>query len=446
MNKNIRNFYGVLETVSFVFLCAVAAYCVVLGTSSILTVNGFSLWSVLIAGLLVTALPAVLLRLKSICANPFMWSLLGLAGYLAIVFVRTLQNGYTAGQILPSVTGLAYFVTFPFVAAVLTSPKRAFLLSKVVMYAGFAMSVITVLFLIIFLFAKTSFKFILNFFWQKEYLNFTYISDKLCRILFVTTPLQLFSCAASVYFQVKCQHFSWCYVAITALGLVSVFITYTRALYLAAVVTAAVVVFLLLVRSSAQQKKKLLKHVLTAVLVCVLPIALFCLVAGYNYFGFAINRLTNIRQPLSPPSLSGDILQEQENNYLDATQESDEYRQQIVKELRETIAKNPVFGVGFVYQLKIINRMPEYFFLDLWAKIGLFGLALYLLPFILSIVMAVRLTLQRKSECSVLWVSVLTGMMTYSIFQPYMQVAPCVFLYVCTLAVVNSEQQTTNIE
>lgn len=446
MDKNSRKIYGVLDTVSFVLLCAIAAYCVVLGTSSILTVNGFSLWSVLITALLVTALPAVLFRFKTVCANPFMWSLLALAGYLAVVFVRTLQNGYAVGHILPSVTGLAYFVSFPFAAAVLSTPKRTALLSKVVMYAGFAMSVITVLFLIVFLFAKTPFKFILNFFWQKEYLNFTYISDKLCRILFVTTPLQLFSCAASVYFQVKSQRISWWYVTITALGLFCMFITYTRALYLAAFVTAAAVMFFLLLRSSREQKKQLVKHVLSAVLSCALLITVFSLAAGYNYFGFAINRTANIQPPLSSPSQSGDTLQEQENNYLNATQQSDEYRQQITVELREVIAKNPIFGVGFVYQLEIINRMPEYFFLDLWAKIGLFGLALYLLPFILSMVAAVRLTLHGKSKCSVLWVAVLAGMMTYSLFQPYMQVAPCVFLYACTLAAVNSEQQATDVE
>ncbi len=441
MGTNNRKFYGVLDKMSFVFLCAVAAYCVVFGTSSILTVNGFSLWSVLITALLVTALPAVLFRFKTACANPFMFSLLALAGYLAITFVRTLQNGYAVGHILPSITGLAYFVSFPFAAAVLSTPKRAALLSKVVMYAGFAMSVITVLFLIVFLFAKTPFKFVLNFFWQKEYLNFTYISEKLCRILFVTTPLQLFACAASVYFQVKSQRFSWWYVTITALGLFCMFITYTRALYLAALVTAAAVVVLLLICASREQKKQIIQHILAAVVACVLLIAAFSVAAGYNYFGFAINRTANIQPPLSSPSQSGDTLQEQENNYLNATQESDEYRQQITVELREVIAQNPVFGVGFVYQLEIINRMPEYFFLDLWAKIGLFGVALYLLPFILSIIAVIRLTLQGKSLCSVMWVAVLAGMMTYSLFQPYMQVAPCVFLYACTSAVVNGERQ-----
>ncbi len=446
MKKNNRKFYGVFDTVSFVSLCAVAAYCLVLGTSSMLTFGGFSLWSVLIAALLVTALPAILFRFKASCVNPFMCSLLALAGYLAIMFVRTLQNGYTVGNIIPAITGLAYFVTFPFVAAVLSNPKRTTLLSKVVMYSGFAMSVITVLFFVIFLFAKTPFKSILGFFWQKEYINFTYISDKLCRILFVTTPLQLFACAASVYFQAKSRRFSWWYVTITALGLFCMFITYTRALYLAAFVTAAVVVVLLLVRSTREQKIKIVKHVLAAVLICALLIAVFSLVAGYNYFGFAINRTVGTQSPMLPPSQSGDILQEQEDNYLNATQQSDEYRQQITVELREVIAKNPIFGVGFVYQLEIINRMPEYFFLDLWAKLGLFGLVLYLLPFILSVVTAIRLALQGKSMCNALWVAVLAGMLTYSVFQPYMQVAPCVFLYACTLAVVNSERSLNKSE
>lgn len=441
MEKSNRNkITAAFDTVSFVALCAVAAYCVVLGTSSILTFGGFSLWSVLIVILLATALPAVLFRFKTACANPFMCSLLALAAYLAVEFFRTLQNGYTVGNIIPAITGLAYFVTFPFVAAILSVPKRTAVLSKVVMYAGFAMSVITVLFFVVFLFAKTPFRYILNFFWQKEYINFTYISDKLCRILFVTTPLQLFSCAASVYFQIKSQRFSWWYAIVTALGLFCMFITFTRALYLAALVTAAAVIVLLLIHSSREQKKKMAKHVLAAVLICALLIAAFSLAAGYNYFGFAINRTVGTQSPMLPPSQSGDILQEQEDSYLNATQVSDEYRQQITVELREVISKNPVFGVGFVYQLEIINRMPEYFFLDLWAKIGLVGLALYLLPFILSVIVAVRLTLKKKSMCSVLWVSVLAGMLTYSLFQPYMQVAPCVFLYACTLAVVNSEQ------
>ena len=218
------------------------------------------------------------------------------------------------------------------------------------------------------------------------------------------------------------------------------FITFTRALYLAALVTAAVVIVLLLIHSSPEQKKKMAKHVLAAVLICALLIAAFSLVAGYNYFGFAINRTVGTQSSMLPPLQSGDILQEQEDIYLSATQESDEYRQQITVELHEVISKNPIFGVGFVYQLEIINRMPEYFFLDLWAKIGLVGLALYLLPFILSVIVAVRLTLKKRSMCSVLWVSVLAGMLTYSLFQPYMQVAPCVFLYACTLAVVNSER------
>lgn len=441
MEKKADTLFGIWDKIAFAVLCTLTAYCVLFGTATFFTIKGFTLWFVLIVALFVFALPSLFCRRKEVCFNIFTAVLVLLAGYMAIIFIRTMQNGHSVGSVVSAVGGLLYFTIFPFVLSVLSMKKRVEVLSKTVMYAGFAMSVMTVLFFISFLFFRKSFNGVLDIFIKQDYLNFTYISSKLCRILFVTTPLQLFSCTASVYFQVKNKTFSWLYMVITATGLFAMFITYTRALYLAALVSALVLVLFLWIKADKEQHKKLINHILTAVALCALLISLFSIAAGYNYFGFAINRTvgSGSTTPGVPSPPSGDHLQDQEDKYLFDTEVSDSYRKQIAKELYEVISQNPMFGAGFMYRLKTIQRMPEYTFLHLWAQMGLLGLALFFLPLVLGTVLLMRLVRKRRCGMSCLWVASLIGMMVYSIFQPYMQAASCIVLYSCALAVVNYE-------
>ena len=99
----------------------------------------------------------------------------------------------------------------------------------------------------------------LRVFWRFEFINFTQVSDKIARVLFVSTPFQLFGCAIPFYFQAEREKFSRFYPVVTGLGLFSILITYTRSLYLATFVTAVAVVVLTLAAVDGKKRKNVWK-------------------------------------------------------------------------------------------------------------------------------------------------------------------------------------------
>lgn len=465
-----RSPVSLLSRLAFFMLCLLMAYSASAGTGVFLHVGAVSFWRiVMLCFALFAIIPffkniSVILRMKSL------WMLLALAVIMAIEIVIGIKNGYSSSSIVQDVKSLIYFVMFPLIASVLNDKRRGRILMKVIMFASFLISIFTCVFFLLYLHLPLQFADVRDICYRAEFLNLTEISNKIVRILFVSTPFQLCACAFPFYFQLTEKKASWPYGVISGVGLFAIMISYTRALYLAAFISAITVIVVCALSAAKELRVRLFKQIAIAVLTLGIITLCSSISVKTNFFGYALERvfvgtntveeeMNNDVQHSTQDNVDASITEEQPTNnavtpevqspahseipefnteeeYLEATLVSDELRKNLRQRLIGLIKQSPVIGNGLGLTLEGRAGVPEYFFLDLWAKMGIFGLFFFLLPAGYAFFVVIKRIVQRKDALlQGIWFSVLVGLLVYAIFQPYMNNAPCILFYCCVLCV-----------
>ena len=207
-------------------------------------------------------------------------------------------------------------------------------------------------------------------------------------------------------------------------------LTYTRSLYLAA--AAALILTLILCIRMAPVKKVLLR---TAALLLLFLVMIYgqelVLKQGMIQYAFARGLNFDLDAHISIPhtwdranSSSGKI-----------TTTGDEIREETIRELKELFAKSPLIGNGLGAATEERGGADEYFYLDVLARMGVIGLALYLLPILLALI---RLLKNRRelSEFPDPWL-IMTGLAAFLIatyFNPWMNAALGIAWYALAIA------------
>lgn len=446
------------KSISFIMLCTCMAYAVFFGTSVFLSVGSISLWRMLIAATVVTAVPVVIKNFKAAVLNPFFITLAAFGAWLAVAALMGRANSHGTEFIVRDIKSFAYLSLFPITACILTDKSRLKVLLAFVMYASFALSILSTVFMLSYILLPPLSESMLRVFWRFEFINFTQVSDKIARVLFVSTPFQLFGCAIPFYFQAEREKFSRFYPVVTGLGLFSILITYTRSLYLATFVTAVSVVVLTLAAVDGKKRKNVWKHIASSAAVVAAIVLVFSLCARVNYIGYAFQRVFVTHAPgesADPGGIPGDetpgnnsnIQHEPSSNheipefndpdsYLDATKVSDAIREELKINLVKEIKKAPFTGNGLGLTINGRESLPELFMYDLAAKAGLVGLLLFFAPLFIAFV-AVAKSLKRRKHCLELyiWTGCVLGLFAYACFQPYMNNAPCMTVYSCLMSI-----------
>lgn len=444
------------KNISFFMLCACMAYAVFFGTSVFLSVGSISLWRVLIATAVVTAVPVIIKNFKAAVLNPFFIALAAFGVWLVAAALIGRAGSHDMGFIVRDIKSFAYLALFPITACILTDKSRLKVLLAVVMYASFALSILSSVFMLSYILLPPLSESMLRIFWRFEFINFTQVSDKIARVLFVSTPFQLFGCAVPFYFQAKREKFSWFYPVVTGLGLFSILITYTRSLYLAAFVAAVSVSVPVLAAVDGRKRKDIWKHIAASAAVVAAVVLVFSLCARVNYIGYAVQRVFVTRAPgdfVDPDGESGNETPgnnsstphepttkyeipefNDADSYLDATKVSDAIREDLKIGLVNEIKKSPVIGNGLGLTINGRETLPELFMYDLVAKAGFVGLLLYLAPLFIAFVVVAQ-SLKRRIHCLELyiWAGCVFGLFAYAYFQPYMNNAPCMMVYSCLM-------------
>ncbi len=139
------------------------------------------------------------------------------------------------------------------------------------------------------------------------------------------------------------------------------------------------------------------------------------------------------KNPKPPLNNSQDNSQElnDQNHYLDITQQSDQLRAVTQAELMDLIQKNPVFGNGLGASAPSrLDGLDEYFYLDVLARMGIVGLILYVLPFVF--ISAYSLKYYKKLVSNPGVVSVFCGMLGFwaiTWFNPWMNAVLGIAMY-----------------
>lgn len=488
-NSRISKLCDGSSQLGFCFLCIVAVNVILFATANYVRELGFSIWGITISVFCVCVLISAVLGwrdfVKLILKHAYFWALIAYGLWIVLTAVIGVKNGHNLSLVITDIKRVIVFALFPLVLWVLRSEKRILILMKCVVYANLVLSIIACAYVGTYVFSASAFERLLYLGYYGEFINFTRISPTICRVLLVSTPFQIVGCAFGIYFLTAEKKFNWLYVLTVAFGLFSIFVSYTRALYLATAVAAVIITFALAF-AFPQRRKRLVTGLLCSAAICAVLIASFSVCAKTNYFGFAVQRvLTGLvstegsgseadtdfptappvvstqptvppvvsAQPTVPPVVSAQPTEppytnENEgfgtgDNYLTATQESDDIRQKTKEELLHNIRQSPIFGLGLGYSLPNRSTPSEYFFLELAVKTGIVGVVLYLLPFALMLLFLIKDILNKRGQTTtVAWACGLVGLMVYAIFQPYMNTAQSVFIYVCTLAVSVNARET----
>ncbi len=452
------SFLNKCQKIGFLMLCVVMGYACFAGTASFFSIGPLSIWRVAVLGMALFALPLLVADRKQLIRSRFLWIIVAFGLWLGISALIGRQNGHKTALLIRDIKGFVYFALFPFVWALLKNKAQLRTLMRVMMYACFALGIFTVLFMGLYLWAPEASDALLRLCRRWGFLNFTPISPTIGRFLFVTTPFQLFGCAIPLYFQVTDKKRSWLYPIITGVCLFSILISYTRTLYLSAGVAVVILVLLILLSVEKEKLGRILLHISLAILVLAVIIGLFSVAAKTNYFGYALDRLfvsapsvpstdstvatdptdSSASETTTAPSAPEFIIPDFStgDEYLEATKVSDQIREQLKQNLWKEIRKAPILGNGLGLSIEGRETLPELFFLDLWAKTGIVGLTLYLLPYLLSVLYVVwNLWRKQQNLGFTVWAVCLAGLMVYSLFQPYANNAPSILVYCCFLQV-----------
>lgn len=450
------------KDVSFIMLCICMAHVMFFGTAAFLFAGRISLWHILVALTVFAAIPAVIRNFRSIFTNAYFYALVAFAAWLIVAAVIGRGNDHGMAYIVRDMKSFAYLALFPVMMCIIRDRERVQLLLKFAMYASFALSVLTACFMLMYILAPETSRTLLRLFWRLDFINFTQISPQLARVLFVSTPFQMFGCGIPFYFQAKGSRFSWLYPIITGLGLFCVLISYTRALYLATFVAAAAVMVLTLVAVGREGRKRIWLHIGVSVGVLLTVTLILSALAKFNYMGYAVQRVfvTGQQKEYFEPdgddtTKDGEKGEGQEENipdkstteiiipefndgdsYLEATKASDATREALKVGLLKEIKKSPIIGNGLGLTVNGRESLPELFIYDLVAKAGLIGLLLYLAPFLMAVAVCIRSIKKHTHFLELyIWTGCTAGLFAYSCFQPYMNNAPCMMIYSCLMCI-----------
>ena len=467
MNK-LKQFVAQYKgTTAYIALCVAVANAVFFGTANFAIDLGFSIWGTAVFVMIAGALILMLRDVKRIFKNPIMWVLLAYAIWIVISAVRGYMAGNSITNIMGDVQTVIYFVLFPVTLSILCSESRITKLMKLVIYSGFALGLLTLIYNACYVFWPELFEDLLYWGYYGQMINYTRISAMVSRVLFVSAPMQLFGCTFSMYFMATEKRHMGKYAVMIGICLASILMTFTRALYLAAFVAAVFTIVILLVNTDHSTRIYAAKGSGMVVAVCVLLILVFSVAAKTNYFEFALQRVfinggqdstaTEQTEIAATEDLASEPVTEEtfgENpeetaasdddtidfqtpeEYLQATEISDSVREKTKKELQAYIALNPLAGVGLGMRLSDRQTAPEYFYLDLCAKTGIIGVLLFIMPLVLVFAdILKRMVSHQPVLISGVWAVGLLGLMVYSVFHPYMNNAPCILMYCCVLSV-----------
>ncbi len=467
--KRKQNFpvMNCLDRVAWILLCVLVADCCIFGGGRVISVGPLGFRMVILLLLLLASLPLMLVQFQELRKNRYLWLIAAFALWLGVCAVIGLVRGNNRGVLISDIKGFCYFAVLLPALCLITTEQRLRTLMKVVVYSSAVLALCHVAVLIVYLMDKLLYHQL--FLWGRDLqlAGLGNITDSIPRVFFKSVIYLLGGCGFSLYLYVK-EERKPIYPCITGITLFALLISYTRSVYGGVAIAAAVCLLALLVKSDKHQRRQLAAFLGAAVLVFGVLTATFSVIRNANYFGFAIDRSavtlikpsgtteptdpsnpTDPADPADPTSPSDpsqeEVEKEQADAYLQITQNSDDLRTRTLKASLEDIKRAPVIGNGLGnavdFRMDFDGGLSEYFYLDMWAKTGIIGVLLYMLP----VVYALYSWLRRGTKVYTwIWMGVLLGVMAVSFFNPYMNASLGIILYCCSMAAFSLPGRKTN--
>lgn len=445
--RNQRN-GSAMNRFLFVLLCIFLFDNALSGGGKWLSISGFSLRNLIAVILVLSEIPIVFIfRKRFIKETSFVWLVL-----FGAVFLLSSYLGFASGNdrsiIVYDLTMYAYIFLLPISLFLLDSAERFDFLLKGIFAISTLLSCFSIFLQVLFVHFPHQANAV--YLWN-DISQFGIIgpgSANLFRVFMKSMPFSFIAIIWGMHRSYIAKHKLTSIVVCfsISLNLVSLFLSYTRSIYLGLVF--AVISFTVLSLGLFK-----LRSLLLTILWIAVSTSLILLVLnfsnGADYLGYAIRR-TAILPQLSVP---GDIVEENvppqpqesvvtllpnssvsEDTSIAQTIESDSIRLTSLRELTAAIIEKPLFGHGLGYTAP--SRVhQELAYLDLAAKTGLLGLLVFVAPILF---MGIVLFTHRKRGVPVNTMIIYSGLVGVSItsfFNPYLSNSIGASIYILAMTV-----------
>lgn len=428
----------ITSCLAFVFLGVYFFDCAFSGNGRWIEFGPIGIRMLLIIITMILASYFVVANLREIISNRFFKCLVifGIAVILSTIFGILKHNDLRIMAI--DVKGLAYFAVFPFFYVILSSEKRIKYIFEIINIGAFCTGLLSIFIYIIYGLVRNFDMIHYNTKMSTSFVNIEVVSSTVLRVFPYSTVFVIAGMAYSLFRLSLANKRRWFYIITVSVELVEVLFTYTRSLYLAAIVTILLVLFFY-IRYKICSFKAFVLRAASIVAVCLVVLTVVGFAnrsSAVQYIMYGINRsAVSINFGDSKPSVGEGHEKTGETTYLEMTQSSDDLRELTINGLLKSIKKSPLIGHGMGIYSEERGGLTEYFYLDLWNKMGLIGLILYFMPLLLimGLVWKKRVYNIQNELYPFAAFSALVGFCVFSLFLPCMNAGDGISMYCLTM-------------
>ena len=356
---------------------------IVLGSGNLAKIGGISTRMIFFAVALIGTLPNVIANIKKYITNKYCIVIGMFFAYLIITAIVGVLNGNNFSFLITDIKGFLNFLIFIPMLYVLDSKEKVLFILKLLLYVLTGMAVVTLLLSLYPLYSKEMQDVVYNFLNDYRLAIINYLYGDVMRVFLHTASRVMF---LGFMFALTLVHYEpkrkvlW--ESCAAVLLTSLFVTYTRSIYL-----GIFVCFVFFVVTVAKWYKEYAKQYIHSLVRIALGVVVLILILGL------LQRENPLKVAVGRCLLAGTSLELLEKNNFEDLDMLDNMEDEIdnlsIRDARKKMAINnikrsPIFGNG----LGVVNDQNgdpiEYFYLDMMSKVGIVGLALFLAPFILA--------------------------------------------------------------
>lgn len=445
----MSNKENVIKSIDIIIYVAVICYLldiIIFGGGDLTRFFGISSKMISFAVAVLLSGVMILLDLKKYIKNK---SLLLVAGFMIIVVINAARGILVSDNIsmfilISDVKGFLNFLMVIPMVYILNSKDRVVRLAKICTVVLTVLAGIVILLCFYRKFPESVQHMLYEFLSENTICGIAGLTRNTVRVFFHTAS-RLFFCGflfALGFSIIEKKKTGW--MVSMVLQVVAIILSFTRSIYLGLFIAAAALAVIVYIFYK-DEFEVFWKRVVVMCVAVVCVTVLISVVQGENVFAVAINRCI-LGITSETPSVDGtevmeetEITEENILGNLESEQANLTIRQIRTETALKNIAKSPVIGNGLGTINDPNDELIEYFYLDLLSKVGIVGLIVFLLPFVLASYMIWKNMMvygrEQKIITLCMW-SMVTYLLVISYFNPCMNTTTGLCMYSMLLGVV----------
>ena len=407
-NFSSKSFLEKCDIVSFVLLFVFFIDCSFAGGGKYLEIGPISFRMLVAGAALLFAIPKFVLNIKKYVKNPIFYMFFAFLIYLIFSAVIGIKAQNNMEVLISDIKGFMWLFTVPALIITVDNKERFIGILNAIVIGAFIQAVIVLTVHFVCCIINDGIKYFYQPLIDLQIGTVSVISDNVFRIFTRSSPYMILACAIVLFKQLSQDKLKAKYLISIVLFLFCILLSFTRSLFGCVFIVFACMFVAVFVFYRDKIKIMIKSFVCVALstllLVCVMEFAF-----DASYLNFAISRTlgTPVKQSVvvavkhkiknidwkSIFSSTGQdfdsLIEDEENqeleeqqNYINATEGSDNLRAVTKSELKALIIKSPIIGNGLGACSQTRNGPDEYFYYDVLARMGIIGLLLYVAPFI----------------------------------------------------------------